>query len=234
MIESIPSLILFSEYVKDHRVVEDLSGREFGRYSVSNKVIKIKGALKWECACKCGTVKLVGHYHLLRGATKSCGCLRDEGASERGRKAIKHGLCYSSTYRSWRAMKNRCLRSKNHNYSLYGGRGISVSPAWMDFSVFLGDMGLRPEGSTLERINNNGNYEPGNCRWATSKEQSNNRSVTTFLTIDGEKLAAADWSRRTGIKMTTIHRRLGRGLPHKDVLSKKGLRSYGNLRCKTH
>ena len=102
----------------------------------------------------------------------SCGCLRDEVEKV---SAIKHGGCKSRTYQSWRAMRERCSNPNNSHYNSYGGRGIIVCERWNDFALFLADMGERPVNKTLDRINNNGNYEPSNCRWATDAEQRANK-----------------------------------------------------------
>ncbi len=115
---------------------------------------------------------------LRSGKTKSCGCYARDKASEWGKKATRHGHAGkrpSRTYQSWIAMRNRCYREKDVHYASYGGRGITVCGSWRaSFEVFLADMGERPEGKTLDRIDPDGNYEPGNCRWATPVEQRAN------------------------------------------------------------
>jgi len=117
------------------------------------------------CKCICGTTKFVRESRLRNGKSTSCGC-----ATYSNRK-IKHGRTRSPEYRSWEAMKNRCLNPKAHNFHRYGGRGINICTRWLKFSNFLEDMRLRPKGTTLGRINNNGNYEPFNVAWQTKKEQ---------------------------------------------------------------
>lgn len=124
--------------------------------------------------CVCGSEKSYDAYKIKTGATRSCGCLRNKHIGDGNRK---HGYFGTPTYRSWAAMKRRCTDPNNNRYKYYGGRGIMVCNEWLDsFNCFLSDMGERPEGKTLDRINPDGHYCQENCRWATAKEQRNNRS----------------------------------------------------------
>ena len=154
----------------------NLIGNQFGRL----KVIKFHsidrhGHSKWETVCECGNKKTITGILLQRGETRSCGCFRKENAHKLLRFRLKHGLTYTPTWNSWKSMLDRCTYSKSKGWKNYGGRGITVCRRWGKFENFLEDMGIRPKELTLDRINNSGNYEPNNCRWATWIEQAQSR-----------------------------------------------------------
>lgn len=166
-------------------MISDLTGQKFGRLTVLRKDSKPhpRHLVSWICLCDCGSECSILGTRMLRGFTKSCGCYRKQHSSElRKKNPIKsrHGHAragrISPTYKSWYAMIQRCENPKNVRFARYGARGIVVCAAWSSFDQFLQDMGERPEGKTLDRINPDGNYEPANCRWATPKEQANNKS----------------------------------------------------------
>ncbi len=157
---------------------------------------------RWLCRCSCGTTKSVKGDSLKRRTSVSCGCYFRE---RRAAKAKTHGLSQSKTYLSWVGMRNRCLRKNAVGYKDYGGRGIRVCAAWRNsFAAFLADMGEKPPGTSLDRIDNNGNYEPKNCRWATPSEQARNSRRTRMVTYAGESLSAIEWAERTNVCYQTF------------------------------
>jgi hypothetical protein len=158
------------------RPLIDLTGRKFGRLSVI-AIAQDKsrhGQMQWACSCSCGAQKVVSGDRLRQGVTRSCGCLLRQIRTKHGHSRCDAGN-QSATYRSWASMKTRCLNPNNRGFKYYGGRGITICERWMLFVNFLADMGERPPGKTLDRIDVDGNYEPGNCRWATPLEQIRNR-----------------------------------------------------------
>lgn len=133
-----------------------------------------------------------------------------------------HRLSGTPTYRSWMAMKRRCTYPRHPAYHLYGGRGISVCPQWLNsFETFLADMGPRPRGCSLDRFDNAKGYDKSNCRWADKYTQANNRDTTTLLTVDGVTKPLAEWSRVTGLKPSTIRERVKRGWSHDRCIAAK-------------
>ena len=152
----------------------DIEGQQIGLWKVlsRDKENKSNGTC-WVCKCFCGNMKSVRYTHLRSGKSLSCGCIRDKQTGDRSRT---HGLSKTRIYRIWRNMINRCHYENYKEFKYYGGRGIVVCDRWrQSFQNFLNDMGVPDDDLSIDRINNDGNYEPTNCRWATSKEQAQNR-----------------------------------------------------------
>jgi hypothetical protein len=170
---------------------------------------------KWICICDCGNWTIVQIGNLFTGNTKSCGCLRKTWGMVNN---ITHGHSAggkpSRTYRSWCEMIARCSSPHRKDWLNYGGRGITVCERWSDFANFLEDMGERPDGKTLNRVDNNVGYEPGNCAWATWFEQNQNRRDTIYVTICSKPIALIQACRDYEVSYKAIHRRM-----HKRAMS---------------
>lgn len=196
--------------------IKDLTGQKFGRWTVVSQADRKHSQTYWNCVCECGKTKSVYSQSLVKGLSMSCGCARDE---ETARRNFKHGVCDGChtkqpprTYNCWRNMKARCQNPNNHKYPIYGGRGIQVCERWQDFSNFLSDIGeCHGNEFSIDRIDNDGNYELGNCRWATMEQQMSNQSTNNLVTFNGETKTVSQWSRQLGIKYGTILRRINSG-----------------------
>jgi hypothetical protein len=153
--------------------------------------------VRWRCRCVCGAERLVQARHLRSGRTKSCGC--------RG----KGGFTRDKTYNAWSAMRQRCCNPNAPSWANYGGRGITIAPEWDDYATFLHDVGAAPTpGHSLDRIDSDGNYEPGNVRWANSQQQARNRRSTRLVTFGGVTQSIAAWAEEKGIPRDTLRSRL--------------------------
>ena len=190
----------------------DLNGRIFGRLTVLCFAGRNKSKNRtWLCRCECGTELPISSSNLLSGASESCGCLKMEALIKRN---TKHGqskrVGESREHAVWCGMRQRCTNPKSRNWNDYGGRGIRVCERWDSFTNFLADMGPCPDEYTIERKDNNGNYEPSNCIWATRKVQARNKRNVRLYEFNGESRSIHEWSEITGIHVETLRNRLKR------------------------
>ena len=187
-----------------------LTGLKFGRL----KVLRESGPLNCECICDCGKLTTTTRGRLNSGKTRSCGCLRNELVAARNvKRQTTHGKTHTVEYKIWDSMVQRCTNPKDTGYAGYGGRGIKICHQWLtEFMVFLSDMGPRPSSThSLDRVDNNGNYEPGNVRWATRKEQERNKRNNHLITIGSTTKCLSAWAEETGIEFNALSQRLRRG-----------------------
>lgn len=191
----------------------DLTGHVYGRLTVLHIAPKNGSATMWMCRCECGTEKAVAAGSMRNGVTRSCGCLHKESSAANGRLSTVHGMKNTPTYASWRAMRKRCGNKNDQAYDRYGGAGISVCESWQkSFAAFLADMGERPEGTSIDRINSLGNYEPNNCRWADRKTQNRNKKDTLKVFFLGRFWPTAELAERTGMKRDALNSKLKKGV----------------------
>jgi hypothetical protein len=192
-------------------------GAHFGRLRIIAILPKVGDQRFIKCQCDCGKLVVSRVPYVMSGHTKSCGCLSRETASSRSRT---HGLRSTPEFAIWNMMIQRCSNPKNIGYKWYGARGIMVCERWRKFAAFYSDVGPRPSPThTLDRINNDGNYEPGNVRWATQKEQSRNRRSTRFISAFGKTLPLIEWAELTGTSYRSLSWRLKRGMPPEKALT---------------
>lgn len=192
---------------------KDITGQVFGKLTVLQFAGVQKEQSRWLCQCECGSLKIYRGDLIRCGRSKSCGCV---GISQLAEMATKHGhasdSATSSEYKSWEAMRGRCLNPRHKKFSYYGGRGIKVCDRWDDFQKFLDDMGPKPSPKhSIDRIDVNGDYEPENCRWADKKTQENNRRNNRKVCFRGQLLTAAEIAGMTGINYNTLRKRIKLG-----------------------
>lgn len=208
---------------------QELTGKKFSRLSVLS--FSRRGERResfWNCICDCGNRVEVRATQLTSGRSRSCGCYLREWASE---KFTTHGFCKGERipeYAIWCGIKQRVCDTNHERFSDYGGRGISICSRWLDFPNFLADMGSRPSDlHSIDRIDNNGNYEPTNCRWATDEEQANNKKSNRRFEIGGENLTYAQWGRRVGLRGSAIGERIAAGwTPEEAIMPKRHMRKH--------
>jgi hypothetical protein len=187
----------------------NLTGQKFHKLTVVQEADHRAAGRYWLCRCECGNTAVIKQTALRRGATKSCGCLKAEMLTARN---TTHGLSRTREYNIWQRMKARCNDPGNKDYDRYGGRCFKVCERWMDsFENFYADMGPKPRGRSLDRYpNNDGDYEPGNVRWATQSQQCRNKANNRLLTHSGVTLCVADWADRLGVKFSVLNDRINR------------------------
>lgn len=215
----------------------DLTGKVFHRLTVIREVAAkylecrngTRRMRQWECLCDCGNKSVVVGQALCSGNTKSCGCLDRDARIVRN---TKHGHAKrgkrSSMYKIWRSMLERCTMPACKDYPNWGGRGITVCSEWREFETFLADMGVRPVGMTLDRRDNDKGYSKENCRWATSREQCNNKRNNHTLTYGGDTHTITEWARLTGLGKEVLRYRIASGWSVQDALTKPLIKGKQN------
>lgn len=202
----------------------DLANKRFGRLTVKRRFDVKHGNTRWQCVCDCGKETVVKGYSLTSGHSKSCGCLNRELSQKANRK---HGQTKSNhtkatrEYSTWCGVIQRCTNPNNPFFEYYGGRGITVCERWRDFSAFYADMGNRPDGTSIDRIDNNKGYEPGNCRWVDKVAQQNNLRSNRKIEFNGKTQSVSMWARELGIKVGCLRTRISRGWDPQEALSRK-------------
>lgn len=186
--------------------LKDITGQRFNRLLVLKRVENIRTSAAWLCKCDCGNEIVTTGVQLRSGHTKSCNCLQKETI---GNKRRKHGRSGTRLYKVWKGMRERCNNPNNISYKNYGGRGIVVCERWQNsFDNFLEDMGERPatidSKFTIDRIDVNGNYEPGNCEWKTYIEQGKNTRRNVWIEYNGEKKIISEWGKELNLPHTMI------------------------------
>lgn len=202
----------------------DLTGQRFGRLVVEARAPNEGRGSAWACLCDCGKSSVVRSASLRGGLTASCGCLgieRRAAACKASNRRHGHtvGGQSTKTYGTWQNMLRRCRDPQSTGFQYYGAKGISVCDRWTSFENFIEDMGEAPIGKSLDRIDPRGNYEPGNCRWATNKQQANNKTNNRRIEFDGLSLTLSEWSDRLRIPLKRVSARLTAGWSDEKALT---------------
>jgi len=194
-------------------VVVDMIGKKFNRLTVLSREVlhtTTDRAYAYKCQCDCGNTTIVLGSKLRNGTTKSCGCFIAEHASTMN---LTHGQSGSGSHRSWLAMRVRCSNSNNKDWEYYGGKGVVICARWDRFENFFEDMGERPEGKTLDRLDPEKAYSPENCRWATPMEQVMNRSISKRVLKEGVSVSLYDACSSEGLDYETVLKKVGESFP---------------------
>lgn len=211
--------------------LKDLTNQRFGKLTVIKRDLTSKKGVRWICKCDCGNEKSISSHCLIEGHTKSCGCYSFRWKEN----VIRHNSQeHRKLFAVYRNIIKRCYDKEFKQYKDYGGRGIIMCDEWLkDFEKFYSwaiNNGYR-EDLSIDRINNNGNYEPNNCRWATIEEQSNNKRSCVYVEYNNEKHTIKEWSKITGISYQTLHHRIKVNMPLEKIFYKGKLEEIGILDC---
>ena len=215
--------------------ISDITGLRFGRLTAVQHIGKGPGKSRnhfWLCQCDCGASVSVNGSCLRLGQTKSCGCLQSDLAKAVGDRSKTHGMTGTSTYNVWVSMVQRCHNPNAKDYQRYGGRGIFVCDEWQKFDNFLSDVGERPEGKSLDRVDNEKGYSPENCRWADAQTQQRNKRNSRLVTHNGKTMTLADWAEANGINPITISARIQNGWDEVSAITTPVDRRYSHQKNK--
>lgn len=201
--------------------VQDLAGKLFGRLTViSFSGRHANGKTMWLCRCECGKEVAVVSGSLKSGNTKSCGCFNDQAVADRSRT---HGMSRTSEYNSWAHLISRCENKNNARYADYGGRGIKACSRWREsFENFLADMGEKPSPKrdyTIERENNDGNYEPGNCIWVLRDAQARNTRKNVRIVVAGKSICLSELAQQCGVRYSSVEFQSRKGMTGDQIVA---------------
>lgn len=212
---------------------DELIGKRFGRWTVIKCIDRVNYEFRWLCKCDCGGEKIVKTAKLLRGRSKSCGCLRKENTRQ---LHTKHGCSKTREFKIWLGIKARCNNPNVASFERYGGRGIKLCDRWNEFSNFLSDMGICPPQHSIERVDNDKGYSPDNCVWADRTAQNNNTRRNKFITHDGETLTVSQWARKLGMPTLDFRHRVSTGWSVAEIIETpvRGPRKPVTIGAHTH
>ncbi|AUR97265.1 hypothetical protein NVP1238A_16 [Vibrio phage 1.238.A._10N.261.52.F10] len=208
------------------RKPKDITGNVYTRLTALSDTGRKTYGQVWLFRCECGTVKEIVKSEVTGGKIRSCGCLPNGGRFKK-----THGGTHDYTYVSWRSMLDRCYRESAENYPIYGGKGITVCPQWRSsYETFLADMGERPQGFTIDRIDGAKGYYPDNCRWASAITQANNTTKNVHLTLGSVTRTIREWADETGLPLTALRCRLNNGWTVEEVLTTPRYKHRGHTK----